>query len=874
MKSVLSLFILLSLSSVFSFYFIPSTKAEIIEGSLASPASNPNDIRVGFTIETVDGEGVDTSTSIALDSNDFPHVVYYKSIFVDGFSSQVLRHACYNGTSWNFETVETDVGYIVGCSIDLDSNDFPHIAYIVENDTEQIFLKYAYYNGESWVIYLVDGGGDCYRPSLSVDSSNRPHICYFESRSKTLKYAYYNGSSWHIQTIDNYGSGAWSQSIAIDSYDEPHIAYSKGPTSQIQNLTHAYFDGSSWVIETVDGENAGYFVSIAIDSRDNLHISYRNSTRGLKYAYFNGASWNLQIIPGSERDNVYDNSIALDSHDNPHISYRNLTEEYSDRSLRYAYYNDTLWNVQTVDGEGNVGHGNSIALDSKNNRHISYVYLSGFRGYDLRYALGKTQYLTDFAFKDNSGNTTLYTDPAQVQAMDPNGNPVTFTSYSDQWLDNGTWTLKQVLWQDNNVKPSIDLTYNPTPSGTWAINCRVYLISFSNSFEDSDGNDLYTLPSSFKLTFPNGTTSAPLNPNSSYYIQNGTTTWSSIIWQDTEVCPSNISFDPTDGNPTIHCGVYSLTVDPAFYDNTGTVIIQSSSWSIEFPNGTIRTVSSPVTYNQTQTGNYSIVSIIWKGTEVVPETTPTTLLTSDKLWSPSINCLLPTSLTISLSSSTSYIGFQVTINGNLACNEVGLSGTPILLSCSVTGGDSWDDISLVNTASDGEYSVVWMPSATGKYRVRATWSGNSTYPETTITVNLTVTPFKEQNVFSVTSNSTVSELAFNSTRRELSFTVSGSSGTTGYVNAYLAKTLIENVANVKVYLNSDQLNYTITSLDDSWLLHFTYLHSIHRVTIGLGAISTPFIETLLGKAVIYGIPIAAIIVLIIIYISKKKRKSP
>jgi hypothetical protein len=382
---------------------------------------------------------------------------------------------------------------------------------------------------------------------------------------------------------------------------------------------------------------------------------------------------------------------------------------------------------------------------------------------------------------------------------------------------------------------------------------------------------LDTLPSSFKLTFPNGTTSAPLNPNISYYIQNGTTTWSSIIWRGTDVSPSSVSFDPTIGNPTVNCEVYSLTIDPVFYDTTGTTLVQPSSWSIEFPNGTATTVSSLVMYSQIQGGNYSIVSIIWNGAEVVPAITPNTSLASSILWSPSINCLLPTSLSVTLSSSTSYVGFRIQIEGNLTCNEVGLSEIPLLLSYSVTGGETWNDITLINTTSDGSFSAVWMPSATGSYLVSATWSGDSIYPGSITTVNLAVIPFEEQSVFSVASNSTVSELAFNSTSRELSFTVTGPSGTAGYVNVYIAKALIDNIADVKASLDGVQLNYTATSMDDSWLLHLTYLHSTHKVTVNLGDISFPFIETPLGKVAIYVVPITAIAVLIALWISRKKR---
>jgi hypothetical protein len=89
--------------------------------------------------------------------------------------------------------------------------------------------------------------------------------------------------------------------------------------------------------------------------------------------------------------------------------------------------------------------------------------------------------------------------------------------------------------------------------------------------------------------------------------------------------------------------------------------------------------------------------------------------------------------------------------------------------------------------------------------------------------------------FSVISNSTISELAFNSTSRVLSFTVSGPSGTVGYTNVTIAKTLIANISELKVNLDGNQINYTATSTDYSWLIHFTYEHSTHNVVIILGS---------------------------------------
>ena len=200
----------------------------------------------------------------------------------------------------------------------------------------------------------------------------------------------------------------------------------------------------------------------------------------------------------------------------------------------------------------------------------------------------------------------------------------------------------------------------------------------------------------------------------------------------------------------------------------------------------------------------------------------------------SVVTLLKSTLTTSC-NSTAYPGFKIIINGNLTDKGVGVQDVPILLSYSVTGGNSWNDLTLINTDSSGEFSAVWMPSVTGNYIVKAAWNGNSNYSAVSTTVNLVVIPFQDQSIFSVASNSTVSALFFNSTSNVLSFTVSGPSNTRGFVDVAIAKNLVANITSLKISLDGKQLNYTASPTIDSWLLHFTYSHSTHSVTINLGA---------------------------------------
>jgi hypothetical protein len=182
----------------------------------------------------------------------------------------------------------------------------------------------------------------------------------------------------------------------------------------------------------------------------------------------------------------------------------------------------------------------------------------------------------------------------------------------------------------------------------------------------------------------------------------------------------------------------------------------------------------------------------------------------------------------------------------------------------------------VNTGSDGGFSVEWLPSVTGNYLINATYAGDAAHSRASTVVNLAIMPYKSrdaQDVFSVASNSTVSGLAFNSTSQELSFTVTGSSGTTGYVDVYIAKTLINNIGQVKAYVNNNAVNYTATQIDDSWLLHFTYQHSTHTVVISLGTVITRPDQKATENYWIYALLVAIVILVVSLGAVWAKRRS-
>lgn len=195
----------------------------------------------------------------------------------------------------------------------------------------------------------------------------------------------------------------------------------------------------------------------------------------------------------------------------------------------------------------------------------------------------------------------------------------------------------------------------------------------------------------------------------------------------------------------------------------------------------------------------------------------------------------PTLLSISTNSLSTQAGSTVNIVGTLT----DLDGTPlqnrsIVLYDTFPGGNGWIPIVSDTTSENGEYVFQWINSAAGSFTLKVEYDGENSYDGVSNTTTLSFLPYESQQVFIVESNSTVSELAFNTTSEELSFTVKGDLGTTGFVKATIARNLISNGADVKVYLDGNQLNYTLTQTDESWILLFEYSHSTHDVAVYMG----------------------------------------
>ncbi|MFQ5905127.1 MAG: FlgD immunoglobulin-like domain containing protein [bacterium] len=88
----------------------------------------------------------------------------------------------------------------------------------------------------------------------------------------------------------------------------------------------------------------------------------------------------------ADTDVMSPTSLALDSYGFAHIVYSDIALD----ALRHAYWDGSVWNVETIDGWGEwAGYFNSMAIDKQDNVHVAYCTsleetLNGY--YRLRYA--------------------------------------------------------------------------------------------------------------------------------------------------------------------------------------------------------------------------------------------------------------------------------------------------------------------------------------------------------------------------------------------------------------------------------------------------------------------------------------------------------
>ncbi len=190
-----------------------------------------------FDVTTVDSNwAVGSHASLAIEpTTGHPRISYYDE------GNQHLKYAQMNVSGfthyWTITTVDSDdADPVIGkTAIVLDNSTYhlPHIAYIKQGG--HIWHAWQTCSGSppfvicSWHTEEVDATVSVsgINISLAIDSLNNLHMAYFDDNASVLNYAFYNGSSWLTYVVPEpylttYGT---EPSLALDSNNRPAIAY-------------------------------------------------------------------------------------------------------------------------------------------------------------------------------------------------------------------------------------------------------------------------------------------------------------------------------------------------------------------------------------------------------------------------------------------------------------------------------------------------------------------------------------------------------------------------------------------------------------------------------------------------------------------------
>ena len=465
----------------------------------------------GWVTETITYQGhtVGQWSSLALDASGHPHISHYDATNGD------LLYSYYDGSSWHTECVDDgtseggakNVGKFT--SIALDSNGYPHISYRAVTGAN---LKYAYKDTNDWHVETesADSANDVGKWTSialrTVDSQVYPCISYYDVTNTALKYAWKDSSGWTAQTVHKVGTDVIGKytSLKLDASGMPHISYYYD--SPNNDLYYVKMVNNVWQSPTfVDGTSSdrGQYSSLALNSSGNPLIVHRAgaSPYNLRFSEWNGSSWTntalgVGVFQGS------DMSLALDNNGLPGVSYYD-----NSNYLCYAYRDagGTWHSANPNNILGTATYGTSLKFDSSGNPCISY--------YD------STNSCLGYAHWDPNPPTVSSTDPANGATGVALDKTITVT-FSEDIQQGTNWSSINLKDQGgNNVafSKSINgsvLTIDPTSNFNYSTTYTVYVPA--GSVKDAAENGLasdynFSFTTIADTTAPTVITTDPVN---------------------------------------------------------------------------------------------------------------------------------------------------------------------------------------------------------------------------------------------------------------------------------------------------------------------------------------------------------------------------
>ena len=354
-------------------------------------APSPAALALDWEIETVDDaiNWIGSSVAIVVGNDGTPHIGH------GAHPTQIVRYAVKVGNEWLIEEAD---GYPTGlcAAIALDPSGNPCLAYL---DWDS--LTFARRVDSIWTHETIDLMHADARCALGFSIDGIPHIAYCKQGDPwNLKHACKPADTWLIETADPTVAAGNDIDMVIDHAGNPHISHWAAPNYGDGPFETRYtrWNGSEWLHDIIDdtGENLNVIQSgIALDADGNPHIAYFThdwSAPDVKYAVWNGVNWDITTVEANLPSSAACH-LVLDRTSSPHVVYgTGYCQSGGSSELRYAYLDEVGdWVIEVIDGDGDAGELNSLALDLFGYLHVAYFRGPGAgQNGEIRYARSTT----------------------------------------------------------------------------------------------------------------------------------------------------------------------------------------------------------------------------------------------------------------------------------------------------------------------------------------------------------------------------------------------------------------------------------------------------------------------------------------------------
>jgi hypothetical protein len=272
---------------------------------------------------------------LGLDPEGDPHATY-ATVLPNGLPTG-LHYTDWRGTGFAEPHDDVKLGDAFGASaaLALTSAGEPRIAY-QDMLAQDLWYATGTWTGDEWswtnlnltpdATYPGSHGGSS---SIALDSNDNPGIAYrYEvanldggSLDRTLGYGRYapddpraDVNGWVLEVADlDLDSGA-SACLVFDSDDLPRILHVDSQADALRYTT--WTPDSGWVSRVLDVPGAVSNACLVLDSQDRERIAYETSGM-IQYAAWNGSSWDISTVAAG-----YNPRLALDAQDNPRILFQ------------------------------------------------------------------------------------------------------------------------------------------------------------------------------------------------------------------------------------------------------------------------------------------------------------------------------------------------------------------------------------------------------------------------------------------------------------------------------------------------------------------------------------------------------------------------